>query len=153
MSDLKSLLEPISRFIPELDLSDAPAAEAALNERFPAGSEGIVALREAAFGALGAGEIADRGEPGMKWGRLSKPEDTPGGSSVDVVHMSDASGPAHTHTTGEVCLCFGESESVTFENRGDTWVVMPAGSRHEPAVRGGSMLILYWIPEGAVKWG
>ena len=153
MSDLKNLLEPISAFVPELDLSDAGPAEAALNERFPPGSDEIGTIRSAAFAALAAGEIAERGEPGMKWGRLAKPEDTTGGSSIDVVYMSDSSGPAHTHTKGEVCLCFGESESATFENRGDTWIVMPAGSRHEPTVRGGSMLILYWLPEGAVKWG
>jgi hypothetical protein len=153
MSDLKSLLEPISLFVPELDLSDGPKAEAALNERFPANSEEIAAIRAAGFAALAAGEIAERGEPGMKWGRISKPEATPGGCSIDVVHMCDSSGPAHTHTNGEVCLCFGESDTATFENRGDTWIVMPAGSRHEPTVRDGSMLILYWLPEGAVQWG
>ena len=152
MSDLKSLLEPISRFVPELDLSDAAAAEAALNDRFPADSAEVSAIREAAFAALAAGEIADRGEPGMKGGRLSKPAATPGGASIDVVYMSDSAGPAHTHTKGEVCLCFGESDSATFENRGETWIVMPAGSRHEPTVRDGSMLILYWLPEGAVEW-
>lgn len=153
MSDLKTLLTPISRFVPELDLGNAAAAEAALNERFAPDSEEIASIRAAAFAALEAGEIAERGEEGMKWGRLSKPQDTPGGSSIDVVYMSDSSGPAHTHTKGEVCLCFGESESATFENRSETWVVMPSGSRHEPTVRGGSMLILYWLPEGAVQWG
>ena len=152
MSDLKTLLEPISRFVPELDLADAAGAEAALNERFPAGSAEIAAIRESAFAALAAGEIAERGEAGMKWGRLSKPQDTPGGASIDAVHMSDSSGPAHTHTKGEVCLCFGESDGATFEGRGDTWIVMPAGSRHEPTVKNGSMLILYWLPEGAVEW-
>ncbi len=153
MSDLKSRLEPISRFVPELDLSDASAAEAALNERLPAGSSELGTLREAAFAALAAGEIAERGEAGMKWGRISKPDDTPGGCSIDVVHMKDSSGPPHTHTTGEVCLCLGESPSATFEARSDTWIVMPSGSRHVPTVTGGSMLILYWIPGGSVEWG
>lgn len=153
MSDLKSLLEPISRTVPELDLSDAAAAEAALNERFPPDSAEIASIREAAFAALAAGEIAERGEPGMKWGRLSKPEETPGGCSIDVVYMSDSAGPPHTHTKGEVCLCFGESDTATFEGRGDTWIVMPAGSRHVPTVASGSMLILYWLPDGAVEWG
>ena len=153
MSDLKSLLEPISRSIPELDLSDGAAAETALNERFPPDSAEIAAIREAAFAALEAGEIAERGEPGMKWGRLSKPAETPGGSSIDVVYMSDSSGPPHTHTNGEVCLCLAESDGATFEGRGDTWIVMPAGSRHVPTVAQGSMLILYWLPEGAVEGG
>ena len=43
--------------------------------------------------------------------------------------------------------------SATFEARSDTWIVMPSGSRHTPTVAGGSMLILYWIPDGAVEWG
>ena len=153
MSQLTDLLEPISRFVPELDLADAPGAEARLNERFPPGSEELGAIREAAFTALAAGEIAERGEPGMKWGRVSKPDATPGGCSIDAVHMSDSSGPAHTHDTGEVCLCLSEQEGATFEERTDTWIVMPSGSRHVPTVKNGSMLILYWIPDGRVTWG
>lgn len=153
MSQLTDLLEPISLFVPELDLSDAADAERRLNERFPPGSTELSAIGRAAFEAVAAGLIAERGEPGMKWGRVSKPGATPGGCSIDAVHMKDSSGPPHTHDTGEVCLCLPENQGASFEDRSETWVVMPAGSRHVPTVRNGSMLILYWIPEGKVTWG
>jgi hypothetical protein len=153
MSDLAGLLEPMSRFVSELDLSDAPDAERRLRERFPADCEEVRAVREAAFRALEAGAICERGEPGMTWGRISKPDQTPGGCSVDAVHMSSSSGPVHSHPKGEVSLCLHEDDTATFEGRHDTWVVLPAGSRHVPTVEAGSMLIFYWLPEGAVTWG
>ena len=153
MSDLKALLDPISTFLPELELSDSSAAEARLEERFPSSSPEIAAIREAALAALAAGGICERGDPGMKWGRISKPEDTPGGASIDAVHMKDSAGPPHTHPNGEVCLCIPQTEGAKFEQRTDAWIVMPAGSRHVPEVVDGEMLILYWLPEGAVTWG
>lgn len=127
MSRLTELLEPISRRVPELDLSDRSAAERALNEEFPPDSEAIREIATAAFDALRAGEICGRGEPDMRWGRVAKPEETPGGCSIDAVHMRDSSGPAHAHPNGEVCLCLPEGAGAAFEDRPDTWIVMPAG--------------------------
>ncbi len=152
MSDLKPLLDPISEFVATLDASDPAACEAALNERFPADGEAVTALRDAAYAAAEAGTLCDRGEPGMRFSRVAKPDATPGGASIDAVLMEDAAGPPHTHPNGEFCLCLGDGRS-TFEDRTDTWIVLPKGSRHVPTVKEGRMLILYWLPEGAVTWG
>jgi uncharacterized protein DUF4863 len=153
MDDLNSLLAPVSRLVAALDLADAPAAEAALARQFPPGSEGIRRIEESARSALAAGSICTRGEPGMRFSRVIKPQDDIAGCSIDAVHMTNAAGPAHTHTRGEVCLCFPDSGSPTFERRCATWMVLSPGSRHVPEVKGGSMLILYWWPDGAVAWG
>lgn len=153
MSDLLPLLKPVSEFVGTLDAADPAGAERALNERFPAGSAEVRAIRDAAFAALARGELCDRGEPGMRFSRVVKPKDDPVGCSVDAVYMENAAGPAHTHPNGEFCLCFGDDGAPTFEDRGDTWIVMPSGSRHVPTVKDGRMLILYWLPEGAVAWG
>lgn len=153
MADLKALLDPISTFVAGLDAARPREAEAALNARFPATSAEIQDLRTAAFAALAAGAICNRGDAKVRFSRVVKPEHDPGGCSVDAVSMDDAAGPAHTHTKGEFCLCFADTGSPTFEGRGDTWIVMPRGSRHVPTVKGGRMLILYWLPEGAVVWG
>lgn len=153
MAELKELLEPVSKLVKSLDLKQAAAAEAALEKAFPSGSPGVRAIAEAAKGALAAGAICGRGEPGMKFSRVVKPEQDAGGCSIDAVFMENASGPAHTHTKGEVCLCIPQEGQAQFEGRTATWIVMPAGSRHVPTVKGGSMLILYWWPEGAVAWG
>jgi len=145
-------LEPVSRIVAELDASDPREAEARLNREFPGDSEQIRQIREAALQALEDGTLCHRGEPGMQFSRLSKPENTPGGSSIDAVLMENSAGPPHTHTLGEFCLCLPLTEGATFEDRTDTWVVLPKGSRHVPEVKQGRMLILYWLPEGAVVW-
>lgn len=153
MQQLKTLLEPVSRFVISLDLEDAAGAEAALNEAFPPESEGVTALVEAAGAELSAGGICHRGEEGMRYSRVLKPEQDVAGCSVDAVLMKDSKGPFHTHDRGEVCLCIPREGTPTFEGRQATWMVLPPGSRHQPTVQGGEMLILYWWPEGAVTWG
>lgn len=155
MSDLATLLDPVSKLVPTLDLTASDAAERTLAEAFPPEGEAVTAITRAAFAALDDGGICDRGEPPVRFSRVRKPEADPGGCSVDAVLMDDAKGPAHTHDRGEVCLCLpleGHADA-TFEDRKATWMVLPPGSRHEPTVSGGTMLILYWWPEGAVTWG
>ena len=152
LTQLTELLEPISRLVPSLDAGDPKAAEARLNQEFPGDSERVLQIREAAMAAVEAGVLCHKGAPGMQFSRLSKPEATTGGCSIDAVLMENSAGPAHTHTLGEFCLCLPLTEGATFEDRSDVWIVMPTGSRHVPEVKLGRMLILYWLPEGAVSW-
>jgi hypothetical protein len=152
MSDLKSLLAPISKVVKTLDLADIAKAEAELNRLFPPNSPEIQQIRTLAVESLRAGALCNRGEANMKFSRVVKPQDDAGGCSIDAVYMDRSSGPVHTHTKGEVCLCFPLEGDARFEGRGDTWIVMHSGSRHVPTVTGGAMLILYWWPEGAVSW-
>jgi hypothetical protein len=153
MSDLKDLLAPISRMVATLPLDDAAAAERALEAAFPAQGPAVAAITAAAKAALAAGTICNKGEGAMKFSRLAKPEQDPGKCSIDAVSMTSVAGPFHTHVKGEVCLCIPDSNTVTFEGRNATWMVLPVGSRHAPTVVGGHMLILYWWPDGAVAWG
>jgi len=150
-ADFTALLAPISRFVATLDLANTAAAEAALAREFPPAKVDAIAV--AARAALASGAICGRGEPGMRFSRVAKPENDAGACSIDAVHMTNAAGPVHTHTKGEVCLCLADSGTPTFEDRSATWIVMPPGSRHVPEVKRGSMLILYWWPQGAVAWG
>ena len=66
--------------------------------------------------------------------------------------MSGA-GAAHTHPNGEVSICFPTEGDPPFEGYADGWVVKAPGSSHIPTVTGGKMLILYFLPEGAMEWG
>ncbi len=155
MTDLVTLLDPITRFVATLDASDPKGCESRLEARFPANAAAIVALRDAAFAALAAGTLCTKGEPGMKFSRVQKPQESPTGASIDAVWMENAAGPAHTHPNGEFCLCLPDPKAPgapTFESRAATWIVMPKGSRHVPTVANGRMLILYWLPAGAVTW-
>jgi len=150
---LNELLAPISEFVKTLDAADPAACEKALNDKFPPDSNAVQQIATAARAALVAGTLCSRGEPGMQFSRVIKPELDAAGCSVDAVLMEESAGPPHTHPNGEFCLCIHESGTPTFEDRGDTWIVMPKGSRHVPTVKDGRMLILYWLPDGAVTWG
>ena len=144
MNDLTSLLEPVSLFVKDLDLTDAGAAEQSLLKRFPPESEQVHELVGAAISALESGAICDREGEGVRFSRVLKPEADAGGCSVDAVLMADSKGPWHTHVAGEVCLCIPREGEPAFDGRRSTWMVLPVGSRHAPEVTAGTMLILYW---------
>ena len=86
--------------------------------------------------------------PKVRFGRFLKDF---GGYSVDFVWME---GPAagHTHTNGEINLGFAMSGKPLFDGHPPGWVVFPPGSHHIPTVTGGEMLLVYFLPGGAVAW-
>ncbi len=94
------------------------------------------------------GEATPKEQDGVRFGRLAKTTDQ--GFSIDVVDMAGPATGAHTHTRGEFDLCFTLEGAPRFDGRAPGWVVYPPGSRHMPTVTGGRMLILYFLPGGAI---
>lgn len=134
-----------------LDLSDPALAEARLRELLdPEGSEAQT-LNSNLLELLKAGQIANRGELPVRWGRVAKAEPASDDFSIDVVHMSGP-GPRHRHPNGEIDYCIALDGNPTFDGRQPGWVVMQPDSVHVPTVAGGSMLIVYLLPGGAMDF-
>ena len=89
--------------VADVDFADDDAT-AKLNERFGYESEEGRAFVETFKALHAAGEVADRGELPVEWGRVSKATEETLGFSLDVVHMNGA-GPDHVHPTGEASFC------------------------------------------------
>jgi len=134
-----------------VDLSDAAKAEALLSERLDPTGEAAAKLKAELLRLLDAGEIANRGELPVKWGRAAKPGPESGGYSIDVVLMTGP-GPKHRHPKGEVDYCIALEGEPTFDGRKAGWVVMPEDSVHVPTVAGGKMLIVYLLPDGEMEF-
>jgi hypothetical protein len=134
-----------------VDLKDPAAARAVLHRSFaPEGAEGR-ALRAALVQAVEQGVICDRGKDAIRYSRLCKPDATPHQLSVDFVWMTGPGIP-HRHPRGEINLCYAVEGSPRFDGQPEGWVVFPPGSTHVPTVTGGRMLIVYFLPGGAVEW-
>ena len=113
MSELKSLLEPVSRLVVSLDLSDSNAAEAQLNAAFPPGSEAVQEIERHARAGVADGTICHRGDDSaLRFSRIVKPEADAANCSIDAVYMRDGKGPVHTHLEGEVCLCLPDDATA-----------------------------------------
>lgn len=134
-----------------VDLSDPAAALETLNRRLdPAGAD-AARLNAELEELLAAGAIADRGEPPVEYGRVTRASEESRGLSIDVVRMTGP-GPRHRHPNGEVNWCVAREGSPTFDGEPPGWVVEPPGSSHVPTVEGGEMLIVYLLPEGAIEF-
>jgi hypothetical protein len=147
----------IETFLPLLeaaqgvDLADPAAAVAELGRRLDPSSATAQATNRALKKLLDEGRVAERGELPVKYGRVAKAGDETLGFSIDVVHMNGA-GPLHRHPGGEVNWCVALEGSPTFDGHGPGWVVFPPESRHVPTVAGGTMLIVYLLPQGAIEF-
>lgn len=143
--------QPLLDAAHELDLTDPAAAEAALSARFDPEGETASALRETFRRLLEEGAIASRGELPVRWGRVAKASEESRGFSIDVVVMNGP-GPEHRHPSGEVNYCIALEGNPTFDGAPPGWVVKPPDSTHVPTVEGGTMLIVYLLPGGAIEF-
>ncbi len=145
------IFRPLCEAARDLDLTDPAAAEARLRERFDPGGDDAAHLNEQLARLLSEGAIANRGEPPVRWGRVAKPSDETLGFSIDAVHMS-APGPRHRHPRGEIDWCVALEGEPTFDGRSPGWVVLPPDSTHVPTVAGGTMLVVYLLPDGEIEF-
>ena len=148
---MQETFRPLLDAAKAVDLSDAAAAEAELTRRLDPTGEAALAMNGALQKLYEAGEIANRGELPVRWGRVAKATEASEGFSIDVVVMNGA-GPRHRHPLGEVDYCVALDGDPTFDGRAPGWVVMPTDSTHVPTVAGGTMLIVYLLPEGAMEF-
>jgi len=134
-----------------IDLSSPHAARAELALRFDPASKRARSLNEKLKALLDQGKLAERGAMPVKYGRVAKAGAPTLGFSIDVVHMNGA-GPMHRHPNGEVNYCVALDGAPTFDGEPPGWVVFPPESRHVPTVAGGTMLIVYLLPQGAIEF-
>ena len=126
--------------------------EAWLNAEYPADSTTYTELANACGVGVEEGWLADREAGGIRYGRIFKALPDTHGFSVDVVRMSDIAGPHHVHPNGEIDLIVPLTEGATFDGHPAGWCVYGPGSAHRPTVAGGSALVLYLLPEGAIEF-
>lgn len=145
---LKIELGPLTEILAKIDVRDPRAAEAALAEQAPFDGDLVRGIRAAADTGVTAGWLLTRENAGVHFGRVAKDLN---GFSIDAVLMRGP-GPEHVHPGGEIDLCFARTGTPTFDGRPEGWVVFGPGSRHVPTVRGGEMLILYFLPGAAIEF-
>jgi len=142
------LLEPLALALKTVPV-DAADAAAQAEQKAPFRGALVEAVRTAALASLGSDWLLPKSNAGIRFGRVAKDLH---GFSVDAVLM-DVPGPRHRHPNGELDLCFATKGEPKFDGHPAGWVVYGKGSAHVPTVAGGEMLILYFLPGGAIEFG
>lgn len=154
MADRTTLLEalgPVLEALAQID-PDLPDAADRLQARLPLAGTAVRAVEALVREGAADGWLCPKGEPGMRFGRVTKPLPETHDFAVDAVDMARP-GPGHTHPRGELNLCFALEGDPRFDGQAPGWVVLPSGSWHIPTVSGGRMAILYFLPGGAFQMG
>ena len=149
---LESALAPIFAALKGAEPNDGAALAERLNRELPPTNDAVRAVHAAATTGLAEGWLCNKEGGGIRFSRPVKPSDASAGYSVDAVLMDRIAGPKHTHTNGEINLCFTEDGDAKFCGHREGWVVFPRGSTHVPVVTDGRMLILYFLPGGAIEF-
>lgn len=146
--EIQEACKPIIQFLIGKKIS--PTLNSELDQAFPKDSMQLQTIESLCKKALAENHIKMRGASELRFGRILKPtEACP--LSIDIVDMN-CKGPGHTHPLGEVDLCFPQDSSAEFDGKADTWIVYPENSWHEPTVTQGRMIILYFLPEGSIRF-
>jgi hypothetical protein len=141
-------LGPLAAAIARVALDDPASARAAVEAALPFAGPAVAAARAAAEDGAREGWLLPREAGGIRFGRVTKDLH---GLSVDAVLM-DRPGPRHRHPLGEVDLCFSSAGDPRFDGHPEGWVVYGPDSVHVPTVRGGTMLILYFLPAARIEF-
>lgn len=149
---LTAALEPLMRTLAATSFADREGAVAAAERAHPFRGPYVADLRRRLVAAVDAKTICERGEPPVYWGRVAKPTPATHGFSVDAVLMTGP-GPGHVHPNGEFSLAFALEGDPRFDGRPEGYVLEKPGSYHVPTVAGGKMLIVYFLPGGAMEFG
>jgi hypothetical protein len=150
IDDAREALSRIAGFVADLDLVDAEGARARLTAALPLKALGDV--RAIVLRAHAEGSLTPSKAGAISFGRVSKAVPSTFDHAIDAVDIEGV-GAEHTHPRGEVSLCFATAGDPRFDGHPEGWVVKPPGSHHAPTVTGGRMLIVYFLPGGAMKWG
>jgi hypothetical protein len=151
MGELIDTFRPLFDAARGVSLDDPAAATKTLAARFDPKGTAARELNQRLIAHLAAGEIANRGAMPVKYGRVTKATPETHDFSIDVVHMNGA-GPRHVHPAGEINYCIALDGAPTFMGEAPGWVVELPGSQHVPTVAGGTMLIVYLLPQGRIEF-
>jgi len=151
IEEARGALFRIAGFVADLDLADPDAAKTRLDAALPLAA--LDDVRARVLAAHAEGTLTPNASPeGIRFGRISKATPDSFDHAIDAVDIEGV-GAEHTHPRGEVSLCFATAGDPRFDGWPEGWVVKPPGSHHAPTVTGGRMVIVYFLPGGAMKWG
>jgi hypothetical protein len=145
---LREALQPVLSALGDLPLQDPTAAARTLQRRLPLSGPDLSAVRSLMETGEQQGWLLPREAGGVRFGRVAKDLS---GFSVDAVEMSGP-GPRHRHPAGEIDLLFATGGEPEFCGHPEGWAVFAPDSVHVPEVRNGTMLILYFLPAGAIEF-
>ena len=148
---LREKLESLCGVLAGIDLT-ADGVLAQVNEKCPVDGSALSEIRDLAVKGFEDGWLTGRTAGDIRFGRVFKPSEASSQFSCDAVYMPSCPGPRHQHPKGELDLCVAMGGAPRFDGQEPGWVFLAPGTTHVPTVTGGNMLILYFLPDGAIEW-
>lgn len=150
LEQFHQLLQPVTEWLADKQISADLTDD--LNQAFAADSDWYQQVLAGCHAGLEQGWLCQHEAGAIKYGRVFTPSEALNGFSVDVVLMNDVKGPHHSHPTGEVDLVLPLTQGAAFDGTSQGWKVYPPESAHNPTVTGGEAFVIYFLPEGKIRF-
>lgn len=147
---LCELLAPVVAAIADAPWDETLAEQ--LNSAFGTNSELFREIEARCDVGIETGWMGLQGDSVRQGARVIAPCAATRGMSVDVVQLTDFTGPHHRHPNGEVCAVMAELAGGRFDGHATGWAVYPPGSEHWPSGAGGRVRVLFFLPDGAIEY-
>ena len=147
---LHEVLQPVTEWLANKTVG--PELTEGLNTTFAAGSNWYQEVLSLCQQGTTEGWVCQYEQGGIKYGRVFKPSAELNNFSVDIVLMKDVVGPHHSHPQGEVDLVLPLTAGAAFDGTPEGWKVYPPESAHKPTVTGGEAYVIYFLPNGEIKF-
>lgn len=147
---LSDHLKAIANWLAGRELTSNLAYE--LANEFPPLGDVFDAVERNAISAIDAGRIGKSADSSTVYARLFEPGEPTRGFSIDIVKLTNVVGGRHVHPRGEVDMIIPLSPGARFNNHEKGWLTLPPGSAHRPIARGGSVIVIYFLPGGEMRF-
>lgn len=147
---LVAMLSRLKGDLAGLNLSRPEVARQSLLTKHPLSGDYLTEVLRLCQRGIESGWLCDLDMHGVRYGRLTPPTKYfP--YAIDAMQVVGSSA-GHAHEKGEVNLSWSLNGTARFCGLEPGWSVFPPGSRHVHDAKGGPVLVLSFIPQGAVKW-
>jgi 2-hydroxylaminobenzoate mutase len=128
--------------------------EAALNDRYGAHTERYAVLLKLLRQGIAEGWAcyAEITGPDYRRGRIAEASPATHGFTVESGMLRNVLGNYHRHPLGEINMIGPVDATGQFCGSGAGWKVFPADSRHYPTVTGGTVTMLFFLPNGQIEY-
>lgn len=145
---LVAMLSRLKSDLHALNLSKPEIARAQLQAKYPVTGDYLVEVRRLWQRGVEEGWLRDGASSALHGLRLAVPQKHFPFSIDAMILGSHAFG--HGHPKGEISLSWAIDGSPRYCGMDPGWLVCSPGSKHVPDVKGGSVFVLTFLPDGKI---
>ena len=147
---LVAMLSRLKNDLMGVNLSKPDVARATLQTKYPLSGDYMLEVRRLCQRGIDEGWLSQSAAGDTRTLRVA-PQSKHFPFAIEAMHLA-GEGVGHGHPKGEISVGWAIDGSPRFCGTEPGWAACAPGSKHVPEVRGGTMFLLHFLPDGQIDW-